>query len=136
MLVLFDDPLCLAQPYMGLFYSIMQGTFESMFISMLLMFWLMYMHAISANTFINITAKRFFLPKIILCTCYFAYLMTMRLFVYIQFAKDPFFDAIIEHHHITKAYQWIYLFGVALGFFYIFYFGMLTYTALKTIKTF
>ena len=85
MLVLFDDPLCLLQPYMGMYYSVLQSIFESLFISVLLMFWLMYMHAISANTFIDISPKWFFIPKIAVCFCYFVYLITMRLFVYIQF---------------------------------------------------
>lgn len=136
MLVLFDDPLCLAQPYLGLSYSIIQSVFESLFIATLLMFWLLYMHAISANTFMNITAKRFFLPKIILCSLFFVYLITMRLFVYLQFMKDPFFNAIFSKHSMSLTYQWIYLIGVVLGFLYLFYFGLLTFTALKTIKTF
>lgn len=136
MLVLFDDPLCLAQPYMGVTYSIIQSIFESMFISTLLMFWLLYIHAISANTFMNITAKRFFLPKIILCCLFFIYLVTMRMFVYLQFEKDPFFNAILSNHSRTLTYQWIYLVGVVLTFLYLFYMGLLIYIALKTIKTF
>lgn len=60
----------------------------------------------------------------------------MRLFVYLQFSINPFFDAIGDHHLITSAYQWIYLFGVTLGFLYIMYFGILTYSALQTIRTF
>lgn len=82
MLVFFDDPLCFAQPYMGLYYSVIQGTFESLFIAMLLMFWLLYIHAISANTFLSITAKGFFIPKVVLCFLYFVYLITMRIYVF------------------------------------------------------
>ena len=136
MLIFFDDPLCLAQAYLGLSYSIIQSVFESLFIAMLLLFWLLYIHAISADTFMNITAKRFFVPKIILCCAFFLYLLTMRLFVDIKLKEDPFFNAIFSHHSVSRAYQWIYLIGVTLGFLYLFYFGMLLYTALKTIKTF
>jgi len=99
------------------------------------MFWLVYIHAISANVIITITAKGFFVPKLIICTLISIWLMLMRIFVYVQFSKDPFFDA-LQGQHVTDTYKWLHLAGVALITLYVIYMGMLIYSALGTIKTF
>lgn len=98
------------------------------------MFWLVYIHSISANV-INITAKQFFVPKLVICALILIWLVLMRIFVYVQFAKDPFFDA-LQGQHVTDTYKWLHIIGIFLITCYILYMGMLVYTALGTIKTF
>ena len=48
---------CLVQEQLGLFYSVTQGFFEALIIAKLLLYWLMYMHSLSACTFANLTPE-------------------------------------------------------------------------------
>ena len=84
---------------------------------MLLLFWLIIMHSISTNAKsgkTEVTAKKFFFPKLVICGAYFVQLVTMRIFVYVQFSQDPFFDA-LEEHHMTKTYDILHVFGIIFG---------------------
>jgi len=47
-LILYDDPLFLFSRLLGHFYSVLQAGIEASFISMLLFFWLLLMHAIAS----------------------------------------------------------------------------------------
>lgn len=94
------------------------------------------MHSISTNAKsgkTEVTAKKFFFPKLVICGAYFVQLVTMRIFVYVQFSQDPFFDA-LEEHHMTKTYDILHVFGIIFGSVYLFYFGILTYAAFNIIK--
>jgi hypothetical protein len=64
---------------------------------MLLLFWLIIMHSMSTesnNGQIDLSPNKFFVPKIGLCAAYLVQLVLMRIYVYVQFAQDPFFDAL------------------------------------------
>lgn len=67
-LFFFDDPLYIIKwifPFR--LYNIFYAIGEATFIAMLLFFWLILVHSISANEVLNVDEKRFFLPKIIIC---------------------------------------------------------------------
>jgi len=103
---------------------------------MLLLFWLIIIHSISTNAKSGkseVTAKKFFFPKLVICGAYFVQLVIMRIFVYVQFSQDPFFDA-LEEHHMTKTYEILHVFGIIFGAIYLVYFGILTYAAYNIVK--
>lgn len=86
LLVCFDDPMCLFQDLFGWLYYMCQGFCESLFIAMLLLFWLIIMHSMSTNSQdgqIDISPDKFFIPKIALCVAYLLQLVTMRVYVYV-----------------------------------------------------
>jgi len=94
------------------------------------------MHSISTNTKTGrceVDAKKFFLPKLGVCGAYFVHLVILRIFVYVQFAQDPFFDGLTEHH-VSNTYEWLHVFGVFLGTLYCLYFGVLAYAAVDIIR--
>jgi len=65
------------------------------------------MHSIAGmDNIISIDRERFFLPKLLICGLIFVYLIVMRLYVYIMYSQDPFFD-FIAANHISKAYQYL-----------------------------
>ena len=73
LLVCFDDPLCIIGNWFGILYYICQGFMESLFISMLLLFWLIVMHTMSMSNVkgqVDISSDKFFRPKVALCFCY------------------------------------------------------------------
>ena len=95
LMILFDDPFCIWKDQLGIVYSICQSLFESSFIAGLLFFWLLLMHAIAnQDTIISIDPRSFFVPKILISVLFFGYLVTMRLYVYIKYAQDPFFSEV------------------------------------------
>ena len=133
MLVFFNDPLCLLQSYVPTVYSIQQTFFESLFIAMLLFFWLLFVHSISVSTLIAISPMAFFAPKIALGVGNFLYLLGLRAFIYISFAQDPFFS-VVEGHHVNMAYYILRYIGLALMLSYLVYFVILMLKASETIK--
>lgn len=70
-----------------------------MFIAQLLFFWLILVHSIAVmDNLITIDEGMFFLPKIALSVLILVYLLWMRVYVYIMYAQDPFFDIVIDSH--------------------------------------
>ena len=61
------------------------------------------------------------------------YLFVMRLYVYVKFAQDPFFDK-LEAETFNKAYQILSSVGLCLVTAYTLYFGMIVYRAASIIK--
>ena len=89
------------------------------------------MHSMSTNSNngqLDISAYTFFMPKISLCAAYLMQLIVMRIYVYVQLSQDPFFDE-VSQHHMTTTYDTLHFLGNFLGFTYMIYFGVLTYSA-------
>lgn len=64
----------------------------------------MLLHSIaSQDDIITIEVNRFYAPKIFISLLIFMYLVTLRIFVYVKFSTDPFFD-LIQGSHITLFY--------------------------------
>lgn len=135
MLVFFNDPLCALQGYIPTIYSIQQTFFESLFIAMLLFFWLLFVHSISVSTLVAISPTGFFAPKIALGVSNFIYLICLRAFIYISFAQDPFFS-VVEGHHVNTFYYVLRYVGIVLTLAYLVYFVVLMLKASETIKQF
>ena len=133
LLIFFNDPLCLWRDKLGMFYSVQQSLMESGFITCLLFFWLLLMHAMIYQDTV-ISFEQFFFPKMILGGAFLIYLVVMRLFVYIKYSQDPFFD-VVEARHLSNFYGFLQSVGVVLIFMYAFYFGMITIRATQFIKT-
>lgn len=87
------------------------------------------MHAIAnQDTIINIDPRTFFVPKIFISVLFFCQLMTMRLFVYIKYAQDPFFS-VVQTEHLSFFYSILTSVGVILVLIYLMYFSMIAYRA-------
>lgn len=91
-LIFFDDPFVVLSVFfsdLGWLYYLYQGFVESLFISILLLFWLIIIHSMSTNRAdgqIDISPNKFFFPKLGICFAYFIQLVVMRIYVYVQFA--------------------------------------------------
>jgi len=102
-LVFFNDPLFFLNQKLGIVYSVYQALVESVFIAMLLFFWLLLMHSIASQDNISIDKQAFYLPKIVVCTLIAIYLIAMRIYVFVKFSQNPFFD-LIQERHLHVAY--------------------------------
>ena len=135
-LILFNDPFCVFDngTKSFLWYELIQSALESAFIAMLMFFWLLLLHSIaSQDNIITIAPQNFFYPKIGICTLYFIYLFTMRLYLHIMYSQNPFFDLVTEQN-LSMFYSMTYSFGIVLLSLYIIYLICITYKALNVIR--
>ena len=87
------------------------------------------MHAIAnQDTIISIDPRSFFIPKILISGMFFGYLVTMRLFVYVKYAQDPFFSE-VQAEHLSMFYDILKSIGIILILLYLMYFSMISYRA-------
>ena len=85
------------------------------------------MHSIATqDNIIQIKQNNFFVPKVVICVLLLVYLLTMRLYMYVQYAQDPFFDS-INGLHVNYAYGYIYSAGIVILGLFVFYFLMILY---------
>jgi hypothetical protein len=97
-------------------------------------FWLLLIHSIaSQDDVISIDKKRFFLPKTVICLLFWAYFLTLKIFVFLKQSQDPFYD-LIQTDHINSFYSYLYSAGIALFITYLVYFCFIFYGAVTTIK--
>jgi hypothetical protein len=73
------------------------------------------------------------MPKIVVCILMWVYLIFMRIYVYILYSQDPFFDK-INGVHVNMAFKYLESAGIVIVMFYVVYFFMITYQALVTIR--
>ena len=134
LLIFFNDPFCYWKDKLGIAYPLCQSLMESLLIASMLFFWLLLVHAIAyQDMVISIDPQSFFLPKAIISCTFLIYLVIMRLFVYIKYSQDPFFDR-VQAQHLSNFYRILLSIGIILISCYSLYFGMITYRALKFIK--
>ena len=70
-LIFYNDPLSFFKSnFIGL-YNFQSVLFESMFIALILFFWLLYVHSISVSTFLAISPTNFFAPKMLISAVFF-----------------------------------------------------------------
>ena len=136
-MILFNDPFSILVSLLnleGMVYHILQSLQESTFIGLLFFFWLLLMHTIaSQDMVITIDDGMFFMPKVILCFIFTVYLIMMRMYIYVQFEQDPFFD-VIQERHVMTFYNIVFAIGVIISTCYMIYFCLIMFRALKTIK--
>lgn len=118
----------------ALWYEIVQSFCESLLISMLMFFWVLLIHSIACqDNLITIDHARFWYPKVVICAGLFLYLIYMRLFIYIKYSQDPFFD-LVEERHLSAYYAILHSVGIVLLVVYVIYFFIILIKALKTIR--
>ena len=92
------------------------------------------MHSIaSKDIFVHMDFKRFMFPKLCVSGLFFINFVTMRIYVYIKFNHDSFFDN-FKARHFNTLYTVIKAITIFLISLYSLYFGAITYKAIKTIK--
>jgi hypothetical protein len=108
---------------------------ESSLITSLLFFWLLLVHAIAyQDLVVSIDPVSFFMPKAVISLTFFVYLVTMRIFVYVKYAQDPFFD-VVQAQHLSEFYRILWSIGIVYISLYSCYFGMITYRVLQFIRS-
>lgn len=133
-LLFFNDPLCFSQKDLGKTYQVMQSFFESSFISLLFYFWLLLMHSIAnQSNLIAINKVNFFAPKLLICGCIFLYLVWLRIYIYVLYSQDPFFDDVTVIL-LNDNYLKVKLLGALCIASYAVYFSMITYKVIGTLK--
>lgn len=129
-LFMFDDPLSLFFSKSNMFYNIVQSLIEAHFITLLFFFWLLQLHSIAQqDSLISIGPSQFYVPKMVVCFMLCVYLVAMRLFVYIQYAQDPFFETSYAAR-VDVLYKYLSAFGIISMTLYLLYFLMIFYRAI------
>jgi hypothetical protein len=135
-LVLFNDPLCFFfMSNRHILYACYQSVVESLFIALLFFFWLLLLHSIAqSENIITIGWKQFYFPKLIVCGALLSYLVTMRIYVYIRYSQDPFFEFLLAVEHMDTMYKYLQSFGITVITLYSVYFCMILSRAVIVIK--
>ena len=136
-LFLFNDPMGgLFMANRNLLYSLVQSVCESFFIALLFFFWLMLLHSIAQqDNIITIGWRQFYFPKVFICCFLWLYLVTMRLYVYISYSQDPFFELFLQAERFDGYFRYLQSFGLLVITLYLVYFVMILAKALVVIKT-
>lgn len=134
-LVLFNDPLCFFfMANRQIMYACYQSVVESFFIALLFFFWLLLMHSIAqSENIISISWKQFYFPKIIVCSALLSYLVSMRIYVYIRYSQDPFFEFLLKVENMDSMYEYLHSFGIIVITLYLVYFCMILSKAIIVI---
>ena len=68
-----------------------------------------------------------------MCSALWGYLISMRVFVYIQYAQDPFFESSYAAR-VDVLYKYLQAFGILVMTLYLIYFLMIFYRAIQVIR--
>ena len=135
-LFLFNDPLCIFfMAKKNIIYAFYQSIVESTFIGLIYFFWLLLLHSIAQqDNIITIGRKQFYIPKATVCGALWVYLVAMRLYVYIQYSQDPFFDIFVAAGRFGDFFSFLQTFGTIVICMYLVYFLMILSKAMSVIK--
>ena len=132
MLFLFNEPFSAVKsafPFKT--YQLIFAVSQATFISMILFFWLIIIHSISSNEVINIDEKRFYFPKIILCSSIWVVLTISMTYVDLKELQDPSFN---WKDDLGFFYSVMQIISVILFLLYSSYFVIIAYVAFFQLK--